>query len=536
MASNDNDYDDDSIIIVGSRAVQRAASSDRFRDTSIFSDQEFNPPQRPQLRNQPHGTFHTHRNSDFRHVSVPSLMNPYFTSAQQPGQPSGPNQGTFSSHQAPNMRSVSGPSTSIPNTGGPGEGFIHHRRTADWQGYGRTPATVGYEMPSMTVNRQNSGAVGFGRSRSTSFGALDNNAVSEDQDRYSELSDLDFAVCQGDFSSQIPHIPQIPFIPENDRVNSGYQHGLSSSQPEKDINRTRYRTSQSYIGRPDSCISNNNALSFNNVQIPCRERTQPQYPSNTYSVTQGSRSHVSSYPSLQQLGSQPHFVTQSSNMSSYSAGKDMDTFGTISSMSYGIQQQSSYPQLSDFPTRNAYTQQLSDGPTGLVSSDNNTYNGFDGLPSPLRQPRSTARLNPPLENPLEPAREPTVEEQDQAERDAFIQSDNDQPKQKRTRLLTTVRAKLTLRDFISEWPKGSGAFYVFPCTWCMKKGFTSAAKAWQHYSEHNVRYTGAAKKNGDKAVEVFGTLVTDITTQAEADTFHLRRTQRNDHKVCVIVK
>ena len=319
------------------------------------------------------------------HVSVPSLMNLYFTSAQQSGQPSGPNQGTFSSHQASNTKSVSGPGTSISYTGGLGVGFIHHRRTEDWEGYGRTPATAGYEMSSMTAarNQQYSGAAGFGRSRSTASRDLDVNTASEDQIRYRELSGLDFAVFQGDFSSQTPYTPQMSLPSENGRINNGYQPTVAFFQAVDDLNYTEHRNSQSYIDRPGPYISDNDASSFNNVQLPVRKGTQLQYPSNPRSSPQVSRSYVSPYSKIQQPSPQSQVVTQSSNMSSYSAGNDLDTFGAVSIMRYEITQQpSQFPHLSDIPSQNTYHQQSSDGPTGLVSSDNSIYNGFDGLPSP----------------------------------------------------------------------------------------------------------------------------------------------------------
>jgi len=191
------------------------------------------------------------------HVSVPSLMNLYFTSAQQSGQPSGPNQGTFSSHQPSNTKSVSGPGTSISYTGGLGVGFIHHRRTEDWEGYGRMPATAGYEMSSMTAarNQQYSGAAGFCRSRSTASRALDVNTASEDQIRYRELSGLDFAVFQGDFSSQTPYTPRMSLPSENGRINNGSQPTVAFFQAVDDLNYTEHRNSQSYIDRPGPYIS-----------------------------------------------------------------------------------------------------------------------------------------------------------------------------------------------------------------------------------------------------------------------------------------
>ncbi|KAH7419201.1 hypothetical protein BKA64DRAFT_699237 [Cadophora sp. MPI-SDFR-AT-0126] len=168
MASNNNGYGQFNAMTNG-RASRRAASSDYSSDTSLLlSNQDFRSTQPSPMSAQQY-MFLTRQPSNSRDVSDSSLMNSPFRWAQQD------------------------PITSITYTGNYQQDSVNHRNTEGREEYVDTPESLGYGMSNMTAvgDQPNAGAVGFDRSRDTSFGNWNRDANFEGRSGTNIRSDFD---------------------------------------------------------------------------------------------------------------------------------------------------------------------------------------------------------------------------------------------------------------------------------------------------------------------------------------------------------
>ncbi|KAK0125332.1 hypothetical protein ONS95_000645 [Cadophora gregata] len=498
------------------RSDLRAASNGFFSDTSLTSNQDFKSVQQTPIPGQPLVTFPTHQPSDIKYDSGRSLMSPQLNRAQR-GQPHA--HGTLPSYHESSMRSVSCPSTSTPYTRGYQQTFANSRDIEGQERYGGVPEGVGYEASNMTImgNQHNAGAAGYGRSGDTTAGTIGNGGKTMSHGGTNLISDFGSTVLHDNFPNPEPYNLQ-PRMFSGGNLNDNYQ--LSSSLCAVDSGRISLQclVPRSYRGRLNSYGGHRDVGRTNSVSAPsCKGIQSEDYPMSFVSAQQP-KAYVSPYPEIQQTHEVSRGVSQRYNTDCYSTGSYDPNVDSVSNWSHDTAQQPPENfQNSPFSRPIMYIKQASDRFANMFSNTEKT--GFDGLPSP--QTQSATFYNPPASTYPTLARILTTEEQAQAELDAYESSDDDHSPSNVPTSRTILLADLSRHQIISEWPKKSGKYYVFQCPKCNRvKGFQTAVSAWQHFDNHHHTYTSSKEDPGDKAVEVCGFLVTDVTTKAAADTFN----------------